>query len=109
MRVQFIPNVGTVLAVALPMPLVVLETPFSLMRAVLAFALPLSAHALAGSVLEPVLFGATLRLHPVTVLLSLLLWGTVWGITGSASLGTELATLPSTPCRPPAPSFANVP
>ena len=32
--------------------------------------------------LEPVLFGHTLRLHPVTVLTSLLLWGTVWGITG---------------------------
>jgi len=79
---NFIPNVGTVLAVALPMPLVVLDPAFSNAGVILALALPLSAHAFAGNVLEPLLFGHTLKLHPVTVLLSLLLWGTVWGITG---------------------------
>jgi hypothetical protein len=50
--------------------------------AILAFALPLGAHAFAGNVLEPLLFGRTLNLHPVTVLLSLLMWGAVWGVTG---------------------------
>jgi hypothetical protein len=77
-----IPNVGTVLAVALPMPLVVLDPAFSSAGAALAFFLPLSAHAFAGNVLEPLLFGHTLKLHPVVVLLSLLLWGAVWGVTG---------------------------
>jgi hypothetical protein len=79
---NFIPNVGTAIAVALPMPLVVLDPSFTAGGALLAFLLPLSAHALAGNVLEPVLFGHTLKLHPVSVLLSLLLWGTVWGVTG---------------------------
>ena len=79
---NFIPNVGTVLAVALPMPLVVLDPSFSLLGVALALLLPLAAHGFAGNVLEPILFGHTLKLHPVTVLLSLLLWGTVWGATG---------------------------
>ena len=79
---NFIPNVGTVLAVALPMPLVILDPKFSGVGVALAFLLPLGAHAFAGNVLEPVMFGHTLKLHPVTVLLSLLLWGAVWGVTG---------------------------
>ena len=28
------------------------------------------------------MFGQTLKLHPVVVLLSLLVWGSLWGITG---------------------------
>lgn len=79
---NFIPNVGTVLAVALPMPLVVLDPAFSGAGIAMALLLPLSAHGFAGSVLEPLMFGATLKLHPVVVLLSLLLWGAVWGVTG---------------------------
>ena len=70
------------MAVTLPMPLVVLDPAFSITGAALAFLLPLSAHAFAGNVLEPLLFGHTLKLHPVVVLLSLLLWGAVWGVTG---------------------------
>ena len=81
---NFIPNVGTVVAVALPMPLVILDPAFEdrPVGIALALLLPLSAHGFAGSVVEPVLFGQTLNLHPVTILLSLMLWTTVWGITG---------------------------
>lgn len=73
---------GTFIAVILPMPLVVLDPSFSAAGVALALLLPLSAHAFAGNVLEPLLFGHTLKLHPVAILLSLLLWGTVWGVTG---------------------------
>ena len=79
---NFIPNVGTVLAVALPMPLVILDEKFTGVGIALALLLPLSAHAFAGNVLEPMMFGHTLKLHPVVILLSLLLWGTVWNVTG---------------------------
>ncbi len=79
---NFIPNVGTVVAVALPMPLVLLDERFTPLTMALALLLPLGAHTLSGSVLEPLLFGKTLKLHPVVILLSLLLWASVWGITG---------------------------
>ena len=81
-HIQFIPNVGTVLAVALPLPLVILDPAFSSVGVFLVCILPLSAHGFAGNVLEPLLFGHTLKLHPVTVLLSLLFWGALWGVTG---------------------------
>jgi len=79
---NFIPTVGTVVAVALPMPIVLLDPTFSNGAAAVAFAVPLAAHTFAGNVLEPLLFGQTLKLHPVVVLLSLLLWGSLWGVTG---------------------------
>ena len=81
---NFIPNVGTVVAVALPLPLVVLDPAFSTVGVLLVLLLPLAAHAFAGNVIEPLLFGHTLKLHPVTILISLLFWGALWGITGSA-------------------------
>lgn len=79
---NFIPNIGTVLAVALPMPLVIIDPAFSAFGIVLTLLLPLGAHAFAGNVLEPLLFGHTLKLHPVTILISLMVWGSTWGVTG---------------------------
>jgi len=47
-----------------------------------AFLVPGAAHALAGNVLEPYLFGKTLDLSPVVILCSLMVWAALWGITG---------------------------
>ena len=52
---NFVPNVGAVAAVFLPMPLVVLDPHMPVANMVLAFVLPLCAHSLVGSVLEPLL------------------------------------------------------
>jgi ABC-type lipoprotein release transport system permease subunit len=35
-----------------------------------------------GNVLEPLLFGHSLELQPVLILLSLMVWGSLWGLTG---------------------------
>ena len=35
-----------------------------------------------GSLLEPRLTGATLNLSPVVILLSLAIWGSIWGVIG---------------------------
>ena len=35
-----------------------------------------------GNVVEPKLLGDSLELHPITVLLSLIFWGMIWGIAG---------------------------
>uniref|UniRef100_A0A7S4B3S1 AI-2E family transporter n=2 Tax=Chrysotila carterae TaxID=13221 RepID=A0A7S4B3S1_CHRCT len=79
---NFIPNLGAVIATLLPVPAVAFNPSFGTLSAILAIVLPLILHALVGNVLEPIAFGHTLELHPVVVLLSLMLWGTLWGVPG---------------------------
>ncbi len=42
----------------------------------------ISAQFIVGNVIEPKLMGKTLNLSPLVVLLSLALWGGLWGIPG---------------------------
>ena len=79
---NFVPNVGAVIAVAAPMPVVLFDPASTHIRALLAFFLPMAVHGIVGNVLEPVFFGHSMDLHPVAVLLSLMVWGTLWGVTG---------------------------
>ena len=79
---NFIPNVGALIAVLLPLPLVLFNPNMGAAQMLSAVLLPLLLHAFVGNVLEPVMFGSSLELHPVIVLLSLMLWSALWGITG---------------------------
>lgn len=98
---NFVPNVGSVVAVALPMPVVLLDPAFSGGQAALALLLPLCVHGVIGNVVEPLLFGASMEMHPVVVLCSLMLWGSVWGITGMVPGGnSRLDPHMTTPLRP---------
>lgn len=78
---NFIPTVGSIIATLLPMP-VVLMSDATTSTAVLAFALPLAIQTLIGNFIEPKIMGDALQLHPITVLLSLILWGVIWGVPG---------------------------
>merc|ERR1712091_433367 len=51
-------------------------------NSLLAFASLCVMHAVVGNVVEPILFGHSMQLHPVVVLLSLMIWGFIWGIPG---------------------------
>ena len=79
---NFIPNVGPVIATLLPLPVVVVSPELSGTQAVLAMVLPTFAHMVIGHILEPKIFGDSLDLHPVVVLLTLILWGVIWGLMG---------------------------
>ena len=79
---NFIPNVGMATSVVLPMPLVLLDPRFGLGAILLAFLGPLLAGLAAKDVLEPLLIGRSTSLQPVAVLLAIMLWGSVWGVTG---------------------------
>ena len=59
-----------------------LDPTFSSGAVFLALVLPFGVHAIAGNVFEPLVFGHSMELAPVTILLSLMLWGSVWGVTG---------------------------
>ena len=78
---NFIPSLGSIIATLLPLPMAVAHfgaTPWVL----LVVALPGSVQLLMGNVVEPKLQGAGLKLHPVVILLSLALWGLLWGVAG---------------------------
>jgi AI-2 transport protein TqsA len=78
----FIPNVGLAVSLFLPMPIVLLDPHFGIVGVVLAFAGPLAVGLVAKDVLEPLVLGHSTSLTPVAVLLAVMLWATVWGITG---------------------------
>ena len=79
---NFIPNIGAFVATLLPVPVVAFDPNISWLSATLAVVLPFAMHAVVGNVVEPLIFGHSLDLHPVVVLLSLMLWGALWGVPG---------------------------
>lgn len=78
---NFIPNVGSILAVIIPLPVVYLEFGYSV-TFILSIIIPGIIQFGIGNILDPKLMGENLGLHPVVVLLSLLFWGFIWGIPG---------------------------
>lgn len=78
---NFIPNIGSVLAALLPVP-VLLQNGYSPTTIVLALALPSTVQFVLGNIVEPKLFGKSLGIHPVVVMLTLVLFGLLWGIAG---------------------------
>ena len=79
---NYIPNIGPVVATLLPLPVVVLSPDISVTTAVLALVLPGIVHFGVGHLLEPFLMGDSLELDPVVVLLTLMILGVIWGPVG---------------------------
>ncbi|MDP2037438.1 MAG: AI-2E family transporter [Ignavibacteria bacterium] len=78
---NFIPNIGSVISVIMPalMTLVQYE---SFGYAFLVTAVLVVVQNIIGNIIEPKIFGNRLGLNPLVILLSLLLWGYLWGIVG---------------------------
>lgn len=79
---NFVPNIGSIIATVLPLPIVLVNPELSLAVKILAFALPAAVQFILGSFVEPRVLGNSLDLHPATILLALIFWGTMWGIVG---------------------------
>ncbi len=78
---NFIPNVGSVISTLLPLPLAFAQfDSWWLIGAVLV--LPGLVQFVVGNLVEPIFMGEGLDLHPVTILLSLGVWGVLWGLPG---------------------------
>jgi AI-2 transport protein TqsA len=80
---NFIPNLGAIIASLLPLPIIVLDPDLSEFSKLLAFGLPVLVHLVVGNVIEPLVFGEKLELHPIVVLLSLAFWYAMWGVPGA--------------------------
>lgn len=79
---NFIPNIGSILATLTPLPVVLVDPNMTSTTMILAIALPGVVQLVVGNVLEPKMIGDSLQLHPITILLSLIVWGMLWGIAG---------------------------
>jgi predicted PurR-regulated permease PerM len=77
---NFIPNIGT-LATLIP-PLLLALIQHGVGTAILVAAGSVGVHTLLGNVIEPQLMGRRLGLSPLVVVISLIVWGWVWGVTG---------------------------
>ena len=77
----FIPTLGSIVATLLPLPIALIQydEPW---RIWLILLLPSVIQILIGNILEPKLLGRGLDLHPITILLSLMFWGLIWGVAG---------------------------
>ena len=78
---NFIPNIGSVFATAFPVLTGLVKFGFSL-KILLVLAGLMLTQMIIGNVLEPKIAGKSLNLSPMVILLSLIFWGYIWGITG---------------------------
>ena len=79
---NFIPSIGSIIATILPVPVILLSPELSIPARILAIAIPTIVQFGIGNLLQPRLMGKSLNLHPVTVLMSLMFFGVIWGIVG---------------------------
>ena len=77
----YIPTVGSILAIVAPAVLTLVQfdslTPFLVVLLVFG-----TIQIVTANVVEPAVMGSTLNLSPLVVILSLAVWGTMWGVVG---------------------------
>lgn len=78
---NFIPNIGSIIAVVLPIPVLLLQFGFG-WETFVVLILTTTFQVSIGNILEPKMLGESMDLHPVTILLFLTFWGFIWGIPG---------------------------
>lgn len=79
---NYIPNVGPVVASLLPVPFILLSPDGSAIWMLAAISVTMAIQVVSGSVIEPKVMGDSSDLHPVVILLALMFWGMMWGVTG---------------------------
>lgn len=78
---NFIPNIGSIIAAALPTLASMVQFEHWTPVLVVLFGLGTLQFAI-GNIIEPLLMGRTLNLSSFAIILSLTFWGGVWGIVG---------------------------
>ena len=78
---NFIPTIGSAAALVFPVLFTLVQFD-SFGSVILVLALMAGIQTLAFNVAEPMLLGKRLNLNPLLILLSVLVWGYIWGIVG---------------------------
>jgi AI-2 transport protein TqsA len=79
---NFIPNIGSIIATLLPLPVALIDPQLGIISKILVLVIPGGIQLVIGNIVQPKMMGESLDLHPVVVLLSLIFFGTIWGIIG---------------------------
>ncbi|MCA1746736.1 MAG: AI-2E family transporter [Bacteroidales bacterium] len=78
---NYIPNIGSLVATLFPAVFALLQFG-DLTQPILVLSIVGSIQLTIGSFVEPRIMGNTLNMSPLVVFLTLVLWGTIWGVTG---------------------------
>ncbi len=89
---NFIPSLGSFIAVLLPLPMILIDSHMSVGAKVLALVIPATVQFVIGNIIVPKVQGKSLDLHPVTVMLALIFFGQIWGMVG-AFLATPITAV----------------
>jgi AI-2 transport protein TqsA len=79
---NYIPNIGSIIATILPLPVALIDPELGMISKILVLVIPGIVQFSIGNLLQSKLMGVSLDLHPIVVLLSLIFFGTIWGIIG---------------------------
>jgi len=79
---NFIPTIGSIIAVVPPSLLALIQFDNSYTTAIFIIILLISIQFLIGNFIEPKFLGESLNLSPLVIVLSLGLWGNIWGVVG---------------------------
>jgi len=80
---NFIPTIGSIIAVLLPLPIALIQYDGFGPQFWVVLIIPSIIQVTLGSLVEPKLLGSGLDLHPVAIIGSLVFWTLVWGIPGA--------------------------
>ena len=90
---NFIPSLGPLISVLLPLPVLPLVPGIGPVGIAVVVLVPLVFNYVMGNIAEPRLMGWSLRLHPVTLLAGLIFFGMIWGLVGMFLATPILAVL----------------
>lgn len=79
---NYIPNFGSIIAVMLPIPVLLLQFQLS-PKFWIIMGLAIAAQFTIGNLIEPRIIGQGIDLHPITVIACLIFWGMIWGVPGA--------------------------
>lgn len=95
---NFIPTVGSIIATFPPVIMAVIQFSPGLFRPFLVLVSLTAIQVTIGNIITPKVVGDRLGVSPVMILLSLLLWGMIWGIPG-ALLSTPIMSIIKIVCE----------
>ena len=95
---NFIPTVGSIIATIPPVVMAIIQFSPGLFKPVLVLVLLTVIQVTIGNIITPKVVGDRLGVSPVMILLSLLLWGMIWGIPG-ALLSTPIISIIKIVCE----------
>ena len=95
---NFIPTVGSIIATIPPVVMAIIQFSPGLFKPVMVLVSLAAIQLTIGNIITPKVMGDKLGVSPVVILLSLLLWGMIWGIPG-ALLSTPIISIIKIVCE----------